>query len=240
MPGRSRELRSRMRIDAFLAKKKKESAIAATCNQTGNPVTSKTVSGSESDLSQISTEPPVTASSVFADVNIPIVPSAAYSVISCAESKLSGVTSSQDQSPVAHHTRSRSRNSSMKCTEDHTLKPEAGHKVKMSLKNDNEDLKESNKYAPVSISTSRVAHIYSNTEISGSSHVDLKLSTDLSDSVTKHHDDFVKCMSIDIANEIKNCMERQWSQLVFPGRKVNVRVNDDIFPAVVQHQFSFP
>ena len=63
----------------------------------------------------------------------------------------------------------------------------------MSLKNDNEDLKESNKY--VSISTSRVAHINSNTEISGSSHVDLKLSTDLSDSVTKYYDDFVKCMS---------------------------------------------
>ena len=112
-----------MRIDAFLAMKKEESAIAATCNQTGNPVTSKTVSGSESDLSQVSTKPTVTASSVSADVNIPIVPSAAYSAISSAESKLSVVTCSQDhQSPVAHHTRSRSRNSSMKCTEDHTLK----------------------------------------------------------------------------------------------------------------------
>ena len=47
-----------MRIDAFLAKKKKESAIAAT-NQTGNPVTSKTASG---PLSQVS------LSSVSADV----------------------------------------------------------------------------------------------------------------------------------------------------------------------------
>ena len=43
----------------------------------------------------------------------------------------------------------------MKCTEDHTLKPEAEHNVKMSLKNDN---------TPVSISPSRVAHIKSNTE----------------------------------------------------------------------------
>ena len=105
-----------MRIDAFLAMKKKESVIAAT-NQTGNPVTSKTVSGSESDLSQVSTKPTVTASSVSADVNIPIVPSAAYSAILSAESKLSVVTYSQNhQSPVAHHTRSRCGKSSMKCT----------------------------------------------------------------------------------------------------------------------------
>ena len=52
--------------------------------------------------------------------------------------------------------------------------------------------------------------------------------------VTKHYEDFVKCSDMGTADIVKEHMKRQWSDKVIPGRKVRIKVNKDICPAVVE------
>ena len=52
--------------------------------------------------------------------------------------------------------------------------------------------------------------------------------------VTKHYEDFVKCSDMGTVDIVKEHMKRQWSDKVIPGRKVRIKVNKDICPAVVE------
>ena len=48
-------------------------------------------------------------------------------------------------------------------------------------------------------------------------YVSLKLSEDLPAGATKYREDFAKCEDIQSANIIRDCMNRLWSQVIFPG-----------------------
>ena len=52
---------------------------------------------------------------------------------------------------------------------------------------------------------------------------------------TKHYVDFVKCDDADTANRVRDCMQIQWSNLVKPGQKVKVKLKDELVAAVVEN-----
>ena len=60
----------------------------------------------------------------------------------------------------------------------------------------------------------------------------LQLPEDLSN-VNQHYVNFVRCEDVHSANTVK-CMEQQWSSLVQPGRKVKVKVKEEVVSAVVE------
>ena len=61
----------------------------------------------------------------------------------------------------------------------------------------------------------------------------LQLPEDLSN-VNQHYVNFVRCEDVHSANTVKKCMEQQWSTLVQPGRKVKVKVKEEVVSAVVE------
>lgn len=52
--------------------------------------------------------------------------------------------------------------------------------------------------------------------------------------VTVHHPDFVRCEDSETAEELKEAMKNQWCDLVYPGRKVKVRVKDELVDGEVE------
>ena len=46
-----------------------------------------------------------------------------------------------------------------------------------------------------------------------------KLLPDDLSGITKHHEDFVKCDDVVVADRVKECMRTQWSNRVVPGQK---------------------
>lgn len=49
-----------------------------------------------------------------------------------------------------------------------------------------------------------------------------------------HHPDFVRCEDSETAEELKEAMKYQWCDLVYPGRKVKVRVKDELVDGEVE------
>ena len=58
----------------------------------------------------------------------------------------------------------------------------------------------------------------------------LKLSLPKNSSLTKVHEDFIKC---DELSAVRDEMKKQWSSVIFPGVKVKIKHNNDVVPAVV-------
>ena len=52
--------------------------------------------------------------------------------------------------------------------------------------------------------------------------------------VTKYCVDYYRFGDINTANSLKKCMEQQLSKLLKPGRKVNVKVKEELVPAVIE------
>ena len=61
----------------------------------------------------------------------------------------------------------------------------------------------------------------------------LKLPEHLKD-ITKHHEDFVRCEDVSTADAVKDAMKLQWSDLIFPGQKVKLKVKEEIISAEVE------
>ena len=53
-------------------------------------------------------------------------------------------------------------------------------------------------------------------------------------SITKHHEDFIRCDDLEVANSVKDAMQHQWASLVYPGQKVKVRMKDQLVSAVME------
>lgn len=51
--------------------------------------------------------------------------------------------------------------------------------------------------------------------------------------VTQHHVDYVRCEELDTATAVRDCMEQQWSHLFCHGRKVKVKLNDELIDGVI-------
>ena len=61
----------------------------------------------------------------------------------------------------------------------------------------------------------------------------LKLSLPKNSSLTKVHEDFVKCEELSDSDAVRDEMKKQWSSIIFPGVKVKIKHNNDVVPAVV-------
>ncbi len=51
--------------------------------------------------------------------------------------------------------------------------------------------------------------------------------------VTKRFEDFVKCENMEDASAVEELMRLQWSNLVVPGMKVKVKLNNEVVSAVI-------
>ena len=61
----------------------------------------------------------------------------------------------------------------------------------------------------------------------------MKLSLPKNSSLTKVHEDFVKCEELSDSDAVRDEMKKQWSSIIFPGVKVKIKPNNDVVPAVV-------
>ena len=67
----------------------------------------------------------------------------------------------------------------------------------------------------------KLSPVASRTRSKQSSHLVIKLP----DSLTGvHHEDFVRCEEVDVADTVKGLMQQQWTSLVTPGQKVKVKI----------------
>ena len=55
--------------------------------------------------------------------------------------------------------------------------------------------------------------------------------------VTKYHEDFVKCEDQDTANKVMESMQHQWSELAKPGRKVKVKMKDELSDGIIDKSY---